>query len=245
VRAARRASCNRSASAAQWSCAEKSEIRKSGNGNFLDELSTLGENTIAEFYQERGFTVSTLCPEQFPLQPATLADLLGGDKMANAKSSAAFWPATSAGRSATRFCSMPRGVVCRRENKIARGRLGLAAETIDGGKAKGKTCGTCGLISTRRVFCGFGGFASFAGFQRRVVQAEIVLRGFVALPRGADEPLHRLLRILFHAASGLVAQAEIALRIGAHSCSAAARYHLTASGNPAARPGRFRKKRRG
>ncbi len=45
---------------------------------FLDELSTLGENTIAEFYQERGFTVSTTLPEQFPLQPATLADLLGG-----------------------------------------------------------------------------------------------------------------------------------------------------------------------
>lgn len=52
---------------------------------FLDELSPLGENTIAEFYQERGFTVSTTLPEQFPLQSATLADLLGGDKIANAK----------------------------------------------------------------------------------------------------------------------------------------------------------------
>ena len=51
----------------------------------LDELSTLGENTIAEFYQERGFTVSTLDPNQFPLQPATLNDLLGGDKFANAE----------------------------------------------------------------------------------------------------------------------------------------------------------------
>jgi anthranilate phosphoribosyltransferase len=54
-------------------------------GAFLDELSTLGENTIAEFYQERGFTVSTTLPEQFPLQPATLADLLGGDKFQNAE----------------------------------------------------------------------------------------------------------------------------------------------------------------
>jgi len=52
---------------------------------FLDELSTLGENKIAEFYQERGFTVSTTMPEHFPLQPATLSDLLGGDKMTNAK----------------------------------------------------------------------------------------------------------------------------------------------------------------
>lgn len=52
---------------------------------FLDELSTLGENTIAEFYQERGFTVSTLTPTEFPLQKAMLADLLGGDKTVNAK----------------------------------------------------------------------------------------------------------------------------------------------------------------
>jgi anthranilate phosphoribosyltransferase len=53
-------------------------------GGWLDELSTLGENTIAEFYQERGFTVSTTRPEQFPLQPAALADLVGGNKMENA-----------------------------------------------------------------------------------------------------------------------------------------------------------------
>src|SRR5262249_43175116 len=51
----------------------------------LDELSTLGENTIAEFYQEHGFAVSRLSPEQFSLQPAALKDLLGGDKVANAE----------------------------------------------------------------------------------------------------------------------------------------------------------------
>lgn len=54
-------------------------------GVFLDELSTLGENTIAEFYQERGFTVSTTLPEQFPLQPAALEDLRGGDRFQNAE----------------------------------------------------------------------------------------------------------------------------------------------------------------
>ena len=59
--------------------------RKSEIGNSLDELSTLGENTIAEFYQERGFAVSTLLPEQFSLAPATLADLIGGDRNANAE----------------------------------------------------------------------------------------------------------------------------------------------------------------
>ncbi|HWC61654.1 MAG TPA: anthranilate phosphoribosyltransferase, partial [Verrucomicrobiae bacterium] len=51
----------------------------------LDELSTLGENTIAEFYQERGFTASALDPHHFPLQPATLADLAGGDRDVNAE----------------------------------------------------------------------------------------------------------------------------------------------------------------
>ncbi|HEX5399041.1 MAG TPA: anthranilate phosphoribosyltransferase [Verrucomicrobiae bacterium] len=52
---------------------------------FLDELSTLGENTIAEFYHERGFSTSILPPENLPLQPAGLADLLGGDRYANAE----------------------------------------------------------------------------------------------------------------------------------------------------------------
>lgn len=50
----------------------------------LDEFSTLGETHIAEFYQDRGFTSSVFKPEHHPLQPATLADLAGGDKEANA-----------------------------------------------------------------------------------------------------------------------------------------------------------------
>lgn len=58
---------------------------ESGVQSAIDELSTLGENTVAEFYQERGFAASTLSPEQFPLQRATLADLVGGDRQANAE----------------------------------------------------------------------------------------------------------------------------------------------------------------
>lgn len=50
---------------------------------YLDEISTLGPTTVAEFYQERGFTVSQLAPENFSLQSAVLADLVGGDKVAN------------------------------------------------------------------------------------------------------------------------------------------------------------------
>ena len=51
---------------------------------FLDELSPLGPTTIAEFYQARALTTSTLSPELFPVQPATLADLRGGDRDVNA-----------------------------------------------------------------------------------------------------------------------------------------------------------------
>jgi anthranilate phosphoribosyltransferase len=51
----------------------------------LDELSTLGDSTVAEFYQERGFSSSVVSPENFPLQAATLADLSGGDRNTNAE----------------------------------------------------------------------------------------------------------------------------------------------------------------
>ena len=50
----------------------------------LDEFSTLGANAIAEFYQDRGFATSSFSGEHFPLQPARLADLEGGDREANA-----------------------------------------------------------------------------------------------------------------------------------------------------------------
>lgn len=51
----------------------------------LDELSTLGDNTVAEFYQDRGFTASILSPAHFPVRPAVLADLAGADREANAE----------------------------------------------------------------------------------------------------------------------------------------------------------------
>jgi anthranilate phosphoribosyltransferase len=52
---------------------------------YLDELSTLGPNTVAEFYQPRGLAESRLSPGNFPVQPARLADLAGGDRMENAE----------------------------------------------------------------------------------------------------------------------------------------------------------------
>lgn len=58
---------------------------EAGGVRHLDEISPLGPTTVAEFYQERGFICSTLAPEQFPLQPATLGDLHGGDRTVNAE----------------------------------------------------------------------------------------------------------------------------------------------------------------
>lgn len=61
------------------------EVPGSTGPAYLDELSTLGETTIAEFYHDRGFAVSRLSPQDFPLQAATLADLGGSDRAANAE----------------------------------------------------------------------------------------------------------------------------------------------------------------
>jgi len=51
----------------------------------LDEFSTLGPNTIAEFYHARGFNSSVLSVAPFPLQKAMLDDLRGGDCAQNAE----------------------------------------------------------------------------------------------------------------------------------------------------------------
>ena len=50
----------------------------------IDELSTLGPTTVAEFYHQRGLACSSLPPTLFPLQAATLHDLRGGDAQTNA-----------------------------------------------------------------------------------------------------------------------------------------------------------------
>ncbi len=113
--------------------------RKSQIVNSLDELSTLGENTIAEFYQERGFTVSTTLPDQFSLQPATLADLLGGDKMANAKIVREILSGKERGpkRDAVLLNAAAALFVAGKTKSLSEG-WDLAGETIDGGRADAK-----------------------------------------------------------------------------------------------------------
>jgi anthranilate phosphoribosyltransferase len=53
-------------------------------GRTLDELSTLGPNHVCEFHQDRALASSTLDPRDFPIQPARLEELAGGDRDANA-----------------------------------------------------------------------------------------------------------------------------------------------------------------
>jgi anthranilate phosphoribosyltransferase len=109
------------------------------DGKYLDELSTLGENTIAEFYQQRGFAVSTTTPENFPLQPATLADLRGGDKLANAQIIRRVLRGDERGpkRDAVLLNAAAALFVAGKTKSLAEG-WDLAAKTIDGGQATAK-----------------------------------------------------------------------------------------------------------
>jgi anthranilate phosphoribosyltransferase len=110
-----------------------------GEAGHLDELSTLGANTIAEFYQERGFTVSTTQPEQFPLQPAGLADLVGGDKFANAAIVRRILSGAEQGpkRDAVLLNAAAALFVAGKTKSQAEG-WDLAGETIDSGRAAAK-----------------------------------------------------------------------------------------------------------
>jgi anthranilate phosphoribosyltransferase len=102
----------------------------------LDELSTLGGNTIAEFYQDRGFSTSVMSPNDFPLQPATLADLRGGDRDTNALTVRAILGGEDRGpkRDAVLLNAGAALFVANRVKSIAEG-WKLAAEVIDDGHA--------------------------------------------------------------------------------------------------------------
>jgi anthranilate phosphoribosyltransferase len=105
----------------------------------LDELSTLGENSVAEFYQERGFSLSTLSPENFPLQPATLADLAGGDRLANAEIIRRLLRGEERGpkRDAVLLNAAAALLVAGKSKSLTAG-WELAGELIDGGTAAAK-----------------------------------------------------------------------------------------------------------
>jgi anthranilate phosphoribosyltransferase len=105
----------------------------------LDELSTLGANTVAEFYQPRGVAESSLTPENFPVQPARLADLKGGDRAANAEIVRRLLRGEERGpqRDAVLLNSAAALFVAEKCRSLTEG-WELAAELIDGGKALAK-----------------------------------------------------------------------------------------------------------
>ena len=119
--------------------------RKSEIGNFLDELSTLGPTHVAEFYQERGFSTSVLSPGNFPLQPATLADLHGGDKFVNAEIIRRILGGDERGpkRDAVLMNAGAALFVAGKTKSVAEG-WELAGETIDSGRAKKKLADLAG-----------------------------------------------------------------------------------------------------
>ena len=105
----------------------------------IDELSTLGGNFVAEFYHERGFTASNLSLENFPLQPARLEDLLGGDKFQNAEITRQILRGADRGpkRDAVLLNAGAALFVAGKVKSLAAG-WELAGETIDSGKADAK-----------------------------------------------------------------------------------------------------------
>ena len=105
----------------------------------IDELSTLGENTVAEFYQERGFAESALLPEQFPLQEALLADLLGSDRHSNAEIIRRLFRGDERGpkRDAVQLNAAAALFVAGKTKSLMEG-WEFAGATIDSGRAKAK-----------------------------------------------------------------------------------------------------------
>ena len=105
----------------------------------LDELSPLGPTTIAEFYQEHAVACSTLSPELFPLQPALLADLRGGDREVNAAIIRRILCGEERGpkRDAVLLNAAAALFVAGKTKSLVAG-WELAVEIIDSGKAAGK-----------------------------------------------------------------------------------------------------------
>ena len=113
---------------------------QAGDGlHYLDELSTLGQNTVAEFYQERGFSSSVLDPNHFPLQPAALSDLAGGNRDTNAEIVRRILRGDERGpkRDAVLLNAAAGLFVANHSRSLAEGWT-LAAEIIDGGLAAKK-----------------------------------------------------------------------------------------------------------
>jgi anthranilate phosphoribosyltransferase len=105
----------------------------------LDELSTLGENTVVEFHHPRALAASSLFPENFPIQPAALSDLAGGDSRRNAEIVRAVLGGEEQGpkRDAVLLNAAAALFIAEKSRSLAEG-WERAARVIDSGKALAK-----------------------------------------------------------------------------------------------------------
>jgi len=105
----------------------------------IDELSTIGDNTVSEFYHERGFTTSTVSPVDFRFQPAVPSDLKGGGRKANANIISQILSGSDRGpkRDAVLFNSGAALFIAGVCRSLTEG-IDLAAELIDSGKTSAK-----------------------------------------------------------------------------------------------------------
>lgn len=108
-------------------------------GGWLDELSTAGESTIAEFHHDRGFAVTQLVPEDLGLRRAGIDELAGGDRDTNARLIRAVLAGEErdARREAVTLNAGAALFVAGRVRSITEG-LEAAGELIDSGAARRK-----------------------------------------------------------------------------------------------------------
>jgi anthranilate phosphoribosyltransferase len=106
---------------------------------WLDELSTLGSSSVAEFYQDHALCTSALDPALFPVQKAALADLKGGDRRVNADIIRAVLGGSDRGprRDAVLLNAAAALFLAGRAKSVQEG-WETAAEVIDSGQARRK-----------------------------------------------------------------------------------------------------------
>lgn len=111
---------------------------RAGEGH-LDEISTLHETEIAEYYHDRGFHRSSMDPVHFGFAAATLEDLRGGDRRENAAILRRILGAEERGpkRDAVLLNAAAALFVGGKAKSLTEG-LAYAAELIDSGKALAK-----------------------------------------------------------------------------------------------------------
>jgi anthranilate phosphoribosyltransferase len=114
-------------------------IADGADAPWLDELSTLGVNKVAEFTENQWFARSPIELNHFSFQPASLGDLTGGDRVTNGRIVRAVLQGDERGpkRDAVLLNAAAALYVAGRAPSPGAG-WDLAAELIDGGQAFAK-----------------------------------------------------------------------------------------------------------